>query len=336
MARAFPDAPIYTSVYLPEHTFDEFAQLNIVTLPYSKFIRNEKQFKRFYPLWLYLIRRIDFREFDIVLTSSTYLAKFIRPAAEVKHFCYLYAPFRYVWHPESYHESSLPFSGIFKIIAEKIAFQFRNFDLASTKRIEKIATSCINMANEIRDIYGVDARIIYPPIQMAEFGESDEKEDYYLVVSRLISHKRIDVAVEAFNCMGKPLVVIGDGPEKTNLEKKANENITFTGVLDDDQVQLYYRKTKGLVFPSNEDFGIVPLEAQACGTPVIAFGNGGVLETVKEGVSGLFFAEQTADSLTAAVGKFEKTTFDSSKIMEWAAHFSGDEFIKRFRKFVMD
>ena len=336
MAKAFPDAPIYTSVYLPENTFSEFKQYEIRTLPFSKYVKSEKQFKQLFILWLYLIRRVDFREFDIVLTSSTYLAKFIKPAETVKHYCYLYAPFRFMWNPESYQENSLPFPKMFRKLAESIIFRFRNFDVRATVKISRIATSCQNMVNKIRAIYGIDARVIYPPINLAEFDCSDEKDDYFLVVSRLIYHKRIDIAVEAFNKLGKKLVIVGEGPEKNNLAAAANHNIKFTGALNDDLLKSYYRNAKALVFTSNEDFGIVPLEAQASGTPVIAYGKGGVLETVKEGVSGLFFAEQTCESLILAVAKFEKMEFDLEKMKDWISKFNEDEFISGIRKFVLD
>ena len=336
MAKAFPDAPIYTSVYLPEQTFSEFKQCDIRTLPFSRFIKNEKQFKRLFPLWLYLIRRVKFHEFDVVVTSSTFLAKFIKPCATVKHYCYLYAPFRFIWHPESYQENSFPFPRIFRKLAESIANRFRKFDRRTTQAIEKIATSCQNMVNEIEEIYDLEPGIIYPPVNLAEFNPTTEKEEYYLVVSRLIYHKRIDIAVEAFNRLGKQLVIIGDGPEKSKLEKTAHDNVKFTGILDDDQLKSYYRKAKALVFTSHEDFGIVPLEAQASGTPVIAYGNGGVLETVKENESGLFFTEQSSESLISAIEKFEDLTFNSDKMLAWVARFSSDEFITKIRKFVLD
>ena len=336
MAKAFPGAPIYTSVYLSENTFPEFKQHDIRTLPFSRFIKSEKQFKQTFPLWLYFIRRNNFREFDIVLSSSTYLAKFIKPAISVKHCCYLYAPFRFMWSPESYQENSLPFPGKYRRLAEHIAFRFRDFDISATRKIDKIATSCQNMVDRIRQIYGVKADVINPPINLSEYESTADKEDYYLVVSRLIYHKRIDIAVDAFNELGKVLVIVGEGPEKSNLETLANDNIKFAGTLDDDLLKSYYRKAKALVFTSNEDFGIVPLEAQASGTPVIAYGKGGVLETIKNGVSGLFFAEQTSKSLISAISEFENLQFDAEKMREWISKFGDDRFISNIRKFVLE
>ncbi len=334
MAKAFPQAPIFTSVYLPENTFAEFKSLDVRTLPFAGKIKSERQFKRLYPLWYFLVQRPDFKEFDVVLSSSTYLAKFIRPAPTVKHVCYLYAPFRLLWKPESYSEESLPTRGAATGLVNGVIPLLRRWDLKRTKSIPKLATSCLNMAHEIKKVYGMEAEVIYPPVEIPQTTSMEPREDYYLSVSRLISHKRVDLSVQACTRLGKNLVVVGDGPEKEKLAQMAGKTIRFVGRVSDEELQDLYRKAKGLLFPSYEDYGIVPLEAQAWGVPVIAFGRGGSLETIKGGVSGIFFEQQEVDSLVEAISRFESTRFDMEMIRQWVAGFNVASFTAQIRKFV--
>jgi glycosyltransferase involved in cell wall biosynthesis len=334
IAKAFPKAPIFTSVYLPENTFAEFKSLDVRTMPFAGMIKSERQFKLLYPLWYLLIQRPDFKEFDFVLSSSTYLAKFIRPAPTVRHACYLYAPFRLLWKPESYSADSLPTRGAATGLVNRVIPLLRKWDLKRTKTIPKLATSCRNMADEIMKVYGMEAEVIYPPVEIPQTVTTEQREDYYLSVSRLISHKRVDLSVQACTRLGKNLVVVGDGPEREKLAQMAGSTIRFAGRVSDEALQDLYRKAKGLLFPSYEDYGIVPLEAQAWGVPVIAFGRGGSLETIKEGVSGIFFEEQEVDSLAAAINLFESTRFNVEEMRQWVAGFDVASFTAQIRKFV--
>jgi glycosyltransferase involved in cell wall biosynthesis len=210
MAKAFPGAPIYTSVYLPAGTFPEYRQLDVRTLPFARFIRSEKQFKLLFPLWLYLIQRLDFSDYDVVLSSSTYLAKFITPAQGVKHACYLYAPFRLLWKPGSYSAESLPTPKAASGLVKWIVPLLRRWDLRRTSAIPQLATSCRNMADEIQKVYGRASTILYPPVELPAEVPDREGTDYYLSVSRLISHKRVDLAVQACVPTGRKLVVVVD------------------------------------------------------------------------------------------------------------------------------
>jgi glycosyltransferase involved in cell wall biosynthesis len=336
MAKAFPGVPIYTSVYLPAGTFSEYQKLDVRVLPFARFIRSERQFKLLYPLWLYLFQRLDFSEYDFVLSSSTYLAKFIKPAKGVKHTCYLYAPFRLLWKPESYSAESLPTPGGASGLVKWSAGLLRKWDLRRTRAIPKLATSCRNMAEEIRRVYGLTPAILYPPVEIPEELPASKGREYYLSVSRLISHKRVDLAVEACTQTGMKLVVVGDGPERTKLEHVAGESVSFAGRVSDAELHALYRGAKGLIFPSYEDYGIAPLEAQAWGVPVIAYGRGGSLETVKEGVSGIFFDRQDAASVVEALDRFEKSSFDQLEIRRWVSRFDGDTFMRGLQEFVAE
>jgi glycosyltransferase involved in cell wall biosynthesis len=195
MAAAFPGATVFTSVYLPEQTFADFKKLDVRTLPLAKFIKTEKQFKLLYPLWLAELREMKFSEFDLVLSSSTYLAKFIRPAAHVKHRSYLHAPFRLLWKPESYSADSLPTPASMNGLIRLSLPSLRRFDIRATQRIDAIATNCKNIATEIAAIYQRQAEVIHPPVVLNDYAISKKPGDYFLSVSRLISHKRVDLAI---------------------------------------------------------------------------------------------------------------------------------------------
>jgi len=334
MAKAFPQAPIYTSVYLPEKTFPEFKTMDVRVLPFSRFIRNEIQFKLLYPLWLYGFQTLDFSNFDVVLSSSSYLAKFIRPAKQVRHLAYIYAPFRLLWKTESYSQDSLPTPKLLTGLIKRFIPIMKKWDQERTKSISKIATSCKNMANEIQEIYQLPATIIYPPVDISDYPITPDREDYYISVSRLISHKRVDLAVKACTLLGKNLIIVGEGPEIKNLRKISGPTIKFVGNVDNEQLKNLYSHAKALIFSSEEDYGLVPLEAQACGIPVIAFGKGGVLETVKDGVTGIYFKEQVVESVIESIQQLEKHIFEQDIIRNWVKRFGVESFISGIQNFV--
>lgn len=335
MLKALPEADLFTSVYLPEGTFPEFKNYPINTFKAGRWIRTEKQFKVLLPLWLCLIRRLNLANYDIVITSSTYLAKYLRVPSGVKHICYLYAPFRFLWKPGSYSSESLPVPNLVASVLKLFLPLLRTWDIRHTQKIPQLLTSCNNMANEIKQIYQKQATVIYPPVELADYPLTDGDGDYYLSVSRLISHKRVDLAIQACNQLGKRLLIVGDGPEKDNLQAMADEQVQFLGKVSDEELKHLYKGAKALLFPSHEDYGIVPLEAQACGVPVLAYGQGGALETIQEGTSGLFFETQSAESLVACIERFEGMTFDPQKIREWVSKFGSDVFVSEFRNEIL-
>jgi glycosyltransferase involved in cell wall biosynthesis len=335
MAKAFPGAPIFTSVYLPDQTFAEFKELDVRTLPFSKFVKSERQFKVLLPLWLMELRTKSFKDFDYILSSSTYLAKYIKPAKNVRHRAYIHAPFRLLWKTSSYTHESLPTPRLLSPFIKSSLPVLRKWDQELTHRIPQVATSCKNVADEIQRIYNINAKVIYPPVKIhQEVSHECAKGDYFLSVSRLISHKRVDLAIEACNRLNRKLVIVGDGPERAILEKQAGPLVQFLGRVDDENLSDLYQNALALIFPSHEDFGIVPLEAQAWGVPVIAYGKGGALETIKEGISGIFFPDQTVESLIQSIIRFDRLVFNRSQIIEWVSKFDEDEFISRIREFV--
>jgi glycosyltransferase involved in cell wall biosynthesis len=269
---------------------------------------------------------LDLHDFDIVISSANYLSKYINPPANTVHVCYLHNPFRYLWKPDSYSAQSVPYNRLAIKLINLLLPTFRKIDIRKTQKIKNLLTNSKNTANQIKRIYGLKAEVIYPPINLKEYSISSEKEDFYLYAGRLISHKRVDLAIEACKRMNGKLVIAGDGLERAELEKLGGETIRFLGRVSADKLKHLYSHCRALIFPSDEDFGIVPIEAQACGGPVIAFKSGGALETVVENETGIFFPHQTVDSLCEAMVRFEKMKFDPTRIRQNALRFDVSVF----------
>lgn len=334
LCEAFPDAPLFTSAYLPDRTFPEFRSRDVRVLPGAGLASTERAAKQLLPLWLWGFRGLDLRAFDVVLSSTTFAAKHVRPPAGVRHVSYCYAPFRLLWKPAAYEASSLPVGALGRRALALARPALRAFDRAAMDRIDAVATTCRNMANALAEVYARDAEIIYAPVRLADYRTGTGAGEYYLSVSRLISHKRVDIAVEACRRLGRRLVVVGDGPERARLEALGGGQVTFAGLVDRAGLADLYAGCRGLLFCSEEDYGLTPIEAQASGRPVIAYGAGGALETVVEGQSGIFFTEQSPDSLVAAMLRFERESFDPVRVRETVARFDVAPFVRRMREFV--
>jgi glycosyltransferase involved in cell wall biosynthesis len=333
MHEVFPDAPVYTSVYLPDHTYREFSGMDVRTTPLQRFIRSERQLKWCLPLVVRAFGRLDFEAYDIVLTSTTFAAKAVHVRPGARHWCYCYAPFRLLWFTEQYQGASRAWNLALRA-AGPVLRRLRERDRSIMTRVDGIATTCGHMAEAIERSYGRTPQIIYPPIRCADYVAGTGPGEYYLVVSRLVPYKRVGLAVEACRRIGAPLVVVGDGPERAALERSAGPTVRFVGRVSDAEVKQHYTRCKALLFPGHEDFGLTPLESQASGRPVIAYGRGGVLETVTDQVTGLFFEPQTADALVEAIGRFEQMDWSSAAARENAARFDTREFRAGLLRFV--
>ena len=339
---AFPNAPIYTTAYIPNSTYPEFQTSIIHSTWYDKIATtNDKYRKLYFPLGYIASKSIDLREYDIVLQSTTHGAKYAKYKHDAIIISYCYTPFRLVWDTNSYDNVSSA-KGIKKILfhlvikylqkADYDAAQRPNYFLAMTQETASRISSCYNKKVDF---------ILNPPVDCNKFIVSDVIEDYYLIVSRLEPYKKVDLAIRVFNRLGIPLKIVGSGTQKEYLRSIANNNIEFMrGISDEDLVQLY-SKSKGLIFPQHEDYGITPLEANASGRPVIAFSNGGVLETMvpynginANTATAVFFDEQTEESLIEAIKKIDSINFNSSEIRKHAEKFDVPIFIKRFKESV--
>lgn len=334
MSEAFPDAPIFTSVYLPRQTYPILRTKEIHSLPGSRFVHTERLAKQLYPVWVLGFAGLVLDEYDIVLTSTSWVAKFVRPPRNTLNVSYCYAPTRFLWHPSSYSESSVPFGRYWMQAFAQIRPALRRLDYQAMQNPQRLATTSQNMAKLIAHCYDRTAQVIHAPIRVQDYMSSNEDGDYYLVVGRLISHKRVDIAIEACRALKRRLVIVGEGPERAKLEAMADDNVRFVKRVSDIELLRYYANCRAVLFPSNEDYGLVPLEAQASGRPVIAYEAGGVLETVSQKESGIFFQAQTADSMVEAILEFESRSWDARLIRQHAERFDLSYFKQGLIEFI--
>lgn len=332
----FPDAPIYTSVYLPDK-LPLLKDAKIITsfLQHWPLARKKHQL---YPMLRTLaFESFDFSGYDLVISSSSAEAKGIITSTETHHLSYIHTPTRYYWSGYEDYLSS-PGLGIFnplaKMILPRVVKKMRRWDYAAAQRPDLLIANSMTVQARIKKYYNRESVVISPPVDTARFKNSirPEKEDYYLVVSRLIPYKRVDLAVRACTRLGKKLLVVGSGSELANLKSIAGPGVSFSGSLSDAETTTHFKNCKAFIFTANEDFGITPVEAMSAGRPVVAFGKGGSSETVVDGVTGVFFDRQTVDSLEKAIIKLEKASFDAAKIVARAADFSKENFKSSINK----
>lgn len=335
MHETFPDSPIFTSVVDLENTWPELAGADIRTTWMQGLPGIGKHFKKYLMLYPGAFKSMDLKGYDIVLSSSSAFAKGVEKAAGAVHICYCYTPMRFVWDYERYVERE-GFGPLTRTVLPFFIKRLKNWDLKTKNNPDYYIAISTVVKERIRSFYGRDAKVIFPPVDVERFKPSGGTDDFYLVVSRLNPYKRIDLAIDAFNSLGLPLKIIGDGPYSERLKAMAGPNIEFLGYIDDSLQAEYYSRCRALVFPGVEDFGIVPLEANAAGRPVIAFKGGGALDTVVDGVTGLFFEEGTGASLAEAVRKIEdgEASFDSNRVRAHSLKFSKEVFVDELKRYI--
>ena len=335
----YPDADLFSLVdFLPldQRAFILNKKVTTSFLQVMPFAR--KKYRSYLPFMPRAIERFDLSGYDLVISSSHAVAKGVLTTTKQLHVCYCYTPMRYAWdlHDQYLRESGLD-AGLKGLVAKSILRAMRRWDRSSADRVDKYIAISHYIAERIKRIYGREAAVIYPPVDTDAFMPSGNKEGYYFTASRMVPYKKVDLIVEAFTRMpDKKLVVIGDGPDFQKVKAKVGRNIELLGYRNTREMQEHMRKAKAFVYAAEEDFGIVAVEAQACGTPVIAFGKGGSLETVQEGKTGIFFNEQSLSSLQDAVLRFEGlyATFDPQQIRSNAERFGIERFKREFRDFV--
>lgn len=312
-----------------------FENAKIKTSFIQKLPKAKKFYRNYFPLFPLAVEEFDLREYDIVISSSHAVAKGVLTNANQLHICYCHTPVRYAW--DLYHQYLNELDIFRKLVAKYFLHKLRIWDVASSNRVDFFIANSKYVANRIKKIYRRKSKVIYPPVNVEKFEVYPQKENFYLTASRLVPYKRIDLIVKAFSKMlDKRLVLIGDGTEMKKIKSLATKNVEILGYQPFEVLKDYMKRAKAFVFAAEEDFGIMPVEAQACGTPVIAYGQGGVLETVINGKTGIFFERQSVDSLIEAIKKFEKieNSFDSYQIRENAEKFSKEKFKKIFKNFV--
>ena len=336
----FSEAPIYTTVYLPECTHSSLSGADIRTSFLQKLVHSEQALKLVFPLTFLAMRRLDFAGYDVVLSSSTFCAKDLNTPPGTRHICYCYSFFRPAWE-FSHYMSKYDMNPLAKSALAPLFAFFRRWDYNAAQKPHLLITISQHAARKIERAYGRKPAIIYPPVDVARYPLSEKSEDFFLVVSRLMPYKRIDVVVEAFNQVRAPLKIVGVGPDLRRLRALARANVEFVGPVSEETLIEYYARCRCVIFPGEEDFGLVPLEAHACGKPAIALGRGGALETVigfndrnatsgsSYEATGVFFYEQTPEALADAVGLFEKLTFHPQAIRRRAWLFDKSHFKKK-------
>jgi len=335
MLEVFPDAVLYTSICNKDKLTGKLKDAEIVTTWLQKGKKEIKNHRRLFPFMPTAMESIDLTDYDIVISSSSSVAKAVITGTNTLHICYCHTPMRYGWEFMHHYIGSLTGKGKRKNRLKSYFMTFmRAWDYVSSARVDVYVANSVNVAKRIKKHYRRNAYVIHPPVRGNLFQISEKEEDFYLCVSRLQEYKKVDLAVQVCTEMNLPLVVIGDGPERGRLEKMAGANVRFLGRVSDDVIREYYGKCKAFLFPGEEDYGITPLEAQACGKPVIAYGKGGALETVVDGETGVFFKEQTVDSIREAMQRADRIKFDKEKLREHAMEFDESVFRDRLKRFV--
>ncbi|GAB6072784.1 glycosyltransferase family 4 protein [Venenivibrio stagnispumantis] len=332
-------SPIYSLVVDKNNLKNTiFENAYIYTSFIQKFPFSKKIYRNYLPFFPLAIEQFDLSKYDVIISSSHAVAKGVLTNHNQLHICYCHTPIRYAW--DLYHqylkESKLE-RGLKGWIAKYILHKIRIWDISTANRPDYYIANSIYVAKRIKKIYAKEATVIYPPVDIDKFELYTKKEDFYLTASRMVPYKKIDLIVQAFSKMpDKKLVVIGDGPDFKKIKKIATKNIEILGYQPFEVLKDYMKKAKAFIFAAEEDFGIIPVEAQACGTPVIAYGKGGVTETVIQNETGIFFMEQTVDSIINAVKDFEKKEnyFDYNKIRKNAEKFSKENFKAKLKEFI--
>lgn len=302
----------------------------------EKFPMVNKYFKYYLPFFPCIIEQFDLRNYDIIISSSHCVAKGVLTTSEQLHVCYCHSPMRYIWDMyQDYLYDAKLHKGLKGWLAQIFLHKLRMWDFTSAQRVDHFIANSQYIARRIKKTYGKDATVIYPPVNVDEFSFSTKKEDFYVTASRLVSYKRIELIVEAFNNMPtKQLMVIGSGADLAKIKAKAQPNISILGFLETEELKKYLQKAKAFVFAALEDFGILPVEAQSCGTPVVCLGQGGTAETVIHGKTGVFFQKQTVQDIQQAIEYFETLRFDPYTIRENALKFSQENFKARIADFI--
>jgi len=298
-------------------------------LPFAK-----GKFRNYLPLFPLAIEQFDLSGYDVVLSSSHTVAKGVLTGPEQLHICYQYSPMRYAWDMYHPYFKEHHISGLKAWVLRRVLHRMRIWDVVSSRRVDAFLAISTLIRSRIGKYYGRRSQILFPPVATEAFALCEEKEAYFFTASRLVPYKKIKMIVEAFNANGRPLKVAGTGEQYEEIRQIAKSNVEVLGYCSDAEMKRYMQRARAFVYAAYEDFGIVPVEAMACGTPVIAYGRGGILDTVKEGVTGLLYEAQSVESLNRAVLAFETRVFDPRIISEHASVFGEEHFREAFRTFV--
>lgn len=333
LCKRYPQADIFTSLYDPQKTIDMGERL-VNTTFLQKIPGAAKHFRLMAPLYFPAFRALDLQDYDLIISSSTSFAKAVRKKPGAKHICFCHNVTRFLWDTETYLREYSDYRYL-SVLIEKVFQLMRDVDLKYAQEPDIYIANSTVVARRIQQIYGKQAIMINYPIDTSNFVFSDIKDEYYLASARMISYKRLDIIVEAFNWLGWPLIISGDGPERERLQSKALDNIKFVGHVSDSTRKELFSKAKSIIVAALEDYGLVPVEANASGTPVVAFGAGGVLDTQIHGKTGVFFNRQTPESLQMALLESGEITWNYENIRNHAVNnFSEPVFFSKVERVI--
>lgn len=332
LVQLYPQADIFTHVYVPEAMSDIIRAQKVQTTFISKLPGAGKHYQKYLPLMPHALEQLDLRGYDLVISSESGPAKGIIAMPDARHVCYCHSPMRYIW--DHYHDYRQDAGRLARMIMPLVSPFLRQWDESSASRVDEVLANSNFIKRRIKRSWGVDSTVVHPPVDASLFHRSDDVGDFYLWVGQMTAYKRADLAVDAFNANGLPLVMVGAGEMIEKLRRKAGPNITIHDRMDFDGLRDLYARAKALIFTAEEDFGIVPVEAMASGRPVIAYGKAGALDTVVPGETGLFFDVQTPDALNQTILDFDRwlPDFDPAASMKQARVFSLDAFDAGIRK----
>jgi glycosyltransferase involved in cell wall biosynthesis len=336
LAELYPEAPIFTLFHFRGTQTDEIERRDIRTSFLQRFPFLKKKYRSYLPLFPLAAEMFDLQEFGLVISSSHCVAKGAIPHPEALHISYVHSPMRYAWnHYFSYFSPErLPLFS--RLVIPSRIHRLRIWDVTSSSRVDFFVANSGNVASRIEKYYRRPADVIHPPVDTDFFQPADSvtRQDFFLVVSALVPYKRLELAIEVFNRNGRPLKIVGSGPDYKRLKKISGNQVEFLGSVDDLALRRLYQSAQALILPGEEDFGIAALEAQACGTPVIAFGGGGALETVIPDVTGILFPDLSAAGLSRALDKFRSFSFNRTNLRSNAMRFSRRVFKENLSQFI--
>ena len=333
LVEMYPGAPVYTSMYAPDVMPPAYRSWDIRVTWMNRLPGIHRHHQPYLPLYPFAFQGLDLRGYDLVLSNKSGFCHGVRVPPGATHICYCLTPTRYVWNLRDYgRREQLP--ALANALLPPVIALLRQWDYAAAQRVHHFIAISTEIQARIRHLYGRESVVIPPPVDTSSFQPAPKHEDYFLILSRLIPYKRIDLAIAAFNELGLPLVIAGEGRDRARLQALARSNITFLGRVDDARRAELMARCRGFIFPGLEDFGIAPVQAQAAGRPAIAFAGGGALDTVMDGVTGLLFRQPTGASLAEAVRRFDDSQFDPATIRQFALQFDTQVFKQQMAAFI--
>ncbi len=338
LCKMFPDADIFTNVYDASKISETIKSHKIFTGKVNKFPLAKKLYQKYMPFMPRALMDLDLTGYDLVISSESGPAKGVVPAPDAFHVCYCHTPMRYLW--DMYHEYFRKSNALVRFFMKKMIPSLRLWDVMSANLVDHFIANSNYVASRIRRYYGREADVVFPPCNIEKYVNNlRDPKDFYLFFGQLVGYKRADLAIEACIKLGRKIIVIGDGKSKEAQKYKKTGLVTFTGRISDKEIALYLAQARALLFPGIEDFGIIPVEANAAGCPVIAYKKGGALDSIKENVTGLFFEEQTAQSLADCILHFESIEsnfLDRNAFTNHVQQFSTAAFTAKISRIIED